>query len=47
MFFKKFANPVELIGQFAPLISLSFRLFGNMIGGATLMYLIYAVTGFI
>lgn len=47
MFFKKFLNPIELIGQFAPLISLSFRLFGNMIGGATLMYLIYAVAGWV
>ena len=46
-FFKKFYNPVELIGQFAPLISLSFRLFGNMIGGSTIMYLIYSFTGWI
>lgn len=44
-FFKKYMNPAELIGQFAPLISLSFRLFGNMIGGAAIMYLIYSVTG--
>ena len=44
-FFSKFKNPAELIGQFAPLISLSFRLFGNMIGGAVIMYLIYTVTG--
>ncbi len=46
-FFKKFLNPVELVSQFAPLISISFRLFGNMIGGSTIMYLIYHVTGFI
>ncbi len=44
-FFKKFINPLELIGQFTPLISISFRLFGNMVGGATIMYLIYHVTG--
>ena len=44
-FFSKFKNPAELIGQFAPLISLSFRLFGNMIGGSVIMYLIYTVTG--
>jgi len=44
-FFKKFLNPVELIGQFSPLISISFRIFGNMIGGSTIMYLLYAVTG--
>lgn len=47
-FFKKFLhNPVELIGQFAPLISISFRLFGNLIGGSVIMYLIYSLTGFI
>ncbi|MCP4336699.1 MAG: F0F1 ATP synthase subunit A [Mycoplasma sp.] len=46
-FFKKFVNPLEIIGQFTPLISISFRLFGNMIGGATIMYLVYHVTGVI
>lgn len=45
-FFKKFANPVELIGQFSPLISISFRLFGNIIGGSVIMYLLYHVTGY-
>ncbi len=44
-FFKKFINPLEIIGQFTPLISISFRLFGNMIGGSTIMFLIYHVTG--
>ncbi|CAM9121403.1 F0F1 ATP synthase subunit A [Mycoplasma todarodis] len=44
-FFKRFANPLELIGQFTPLISISFRLFGNMIGGATIMFLVYHLTG--
>ena len=44
-FFKKFLNPLELIGQFSPLISLSFRLFGNMIAGSTIMFLLYYVTG--
>lgn len=46
-FFKKYLNPIELIGQFSPLISLSFRLFGNMIAGATIMYLIYHFTGWL
>lgn len=46
-FFKKFLNPVELIGQFSPLISISFRIFGNMIGGSTIMFLLYHVTGWI
>lgn len=44
-FFKKYINPVEMIGQFSPLISLSFRMFGNIIGGSTIMFLIYHVTG--
>ncbi|MCC3161025.1 MAG: F0F1 ATP synthase subunit A [Mollicutes bacterium PWAP] len=47
IFFKKFVNPTELIGQFSPLISISFRLFGNLVGGGTIMFLIYAVTGII
>lgn len=46
-FFKKYINPVEMIGQFAPLISLSFRLFGNLVGGSTIMFLIYWFTGWI
>lgn len=46
-FFKKYINPIEIIGQFAPLISLSFRLFGNMIGGATIIFLVYKFTGWI
>lgn len=46
-FFKKFLNPTEIIGQFSPLISISFRIFGNMIGGSTIMYLIYHVSGII
>lgn len=46
-FFKKYINPIEVIGQLAPLISLSFRLFGNLIGGSTIMFLIYWFTGWI
>ena len=46
-FFKKFLNPTEIIGQFSPLISISFRIFGNMIGGSTIMYLLYHFTGWI
>lgn len=46
-FFKKFLNPTELIGQFSPLISISFRIFGNIIGGSTIMYLLYHFTGWI
>jgi F-type H+-transporting ATPase subunit a len=42
-FFKKFMNPIELIGQFSPLISLSFRIYGNILGGAIMMFLVYYV----
>ncbi|MGL5268692.1 MAG: F0F1 ATP synthase subunit A [Spiroplasma sp.] len=44
-FFKKyFFNPLELITQFAPLISLSFRLFGNIVGGSIILTLLYSFT---
>ncbi|MGL6125442.1 MAG: F0F1 ATP synthase subunit A [Metamycoplasmataceae bacterium] len=43
LFFKKFLNPIELIGQFSPLISLSFRIYGNILGGAIMMFLVYYV----
>lgn len=39
-FFKKFINPIELLTQFVPLISLSFRLFGNILGGTIIISLI-------
>lgn len=44
-FFKKWLNPIDFIGQFAPLISLSFRIFGNIVGGSIIVYLLYTVTG--
>lgn len=46
-FFKKYLNPIELIGQFSPLISISFRIFGNILGGSILMYMIYVVTSLV
>lgn len=45
LFFKKYLNPLELLTQFAPLISLSFRLFGNIIGGSIILTLLYSLTG--
>jgi F-type H+-transporting ATPase subunit a len=33
--------PINIIGEFANPISLSFRLFGNMLGGVIIMGLIY------
>ncbi|MBR3259458.1 MAG: F0F1 ATP synthase subunit A [Mycoplasmataceae bacterium] len=44
-FFKKFLNPIELVSQFSPLISISFRIFGNITGGSIIMYIIYYATG--
>lgn len=43
-FFKRFQNPIDLIGQFSPLISISFRIFGNILGGAIIIYMIYWLT---
>lgn len=44
LFFKKYLNPLEWLTQFAPLISLSFRLFGNILGGAIILTLLYRAT---
>lgn len=44
-YFKKFLNPIEWIGQFSPLVSISFRIYGNILGGAILMFLIYLLSG--
>lgn len=46
-FFSRYLNPIELIGQFSPLISISFRIFGNILGGTVLMYMIYLLTSYI
>lgn len=47
-FFKKYLyNPLELISQFIPLISMTFRLFGNSIGGSIIIGLLYEFLGFI
>lgn len=45
VFFKKYLNPIEIITQFAPLISLSFRLFGNIMGGSIILALLYGFSG--
>jgi len=39
--------PINLIGEFAKPIALSFRLFGNILGGLILMSLLYALAPFI
>lgn len=37
----------NIFGQLAPLVSLSVRLFGNVVAGATIMSMLYAFTGWI
>lgn len=47
---KKYAKltlPLDLLSEITPLISLSFRIFGNVIGGSTFLFLVYYVTGYI
>lgn len=45
-FFKRYINVLEVVGQFAPLISLGFRMYGNIIGGGTIILLIYMLAGY-
>ena len=37
-------NPIDLITQFAPLISITFRIFGNLTAGATIIFLFFLLT---
>lgn len=46
-FFSRFLSPTELVGQFAPLISLGFRIFGNITGGGVIVFLLYSFTAWI
>ena len=39
--------PTNILGTIAPLISLSMRLFGNILSGSILMSLVYAFTGYL
>ena len=43
----KIMPPTELLGMISPLISLSMRLFGNILSGSILMYLVYSLTGWL
>ncbi|ACF07004.1 F0F1 ATP synthase subunit A [Metamycoplasma arthritidis] len=42
IFLLKLLNPLELAGNVTPLISLTFRMFGNIIGGVVLITLFHA-----
>ncbi|QNM93724.1 F0F1 ATP synthase subunit A [Mycoplasma sp. Pen4] len=46
-YLKVFINPLEIVGKFSPLVSLSFRIYGNIIGGATVLFLFYSVFGWV
>jgi len=47
-FFKRYyVNPLEVFSQFVPLISMTFRLWGNTIGGTIIISLLYQFTGFL
>ncbi|WP_036463562.1 F0F1 ATP synthase subunit A [Mycoplasmopsis sturni] len=46
-YLKKYLNPLEIVGAVAPLISLGFRLYGNLIGGGVVMFLLYSVFGLV
>ena len=44
-FFKRYLlNPQEIISQFAPLISITFRIFGNLTAGSVIIFLFYLLT---
>lgn len=43
-YFKQILNPLELFGKIPLLISLSFRLFGNILGGSIVTFLVYFAT---
>ncbi|VEU59244.1 F0F1 ATP synthase subunit A [Mesomycoplasma neurolyticum] len=40
-YFVKYLNPLEIVSAISPLLSLSFRLFGNIIGGSVILLLLY------
>ena len=43
-FLKYLKNPTEFITQFSPLISITFRIFGNLTAGSTILFLFYTLT---
>ncbi|MBN4083393.1 F0F1 ATP synthase subunit A [Mycoplasma sp. CSL10137] len=44
-YIKDVMNPMELIGKFGSLISLSARMYGNLMGGAAILLMVYALVG--
>lgn len=45
-YLRSFINPLDLPGKVSPLISLSFRIYGNVIGGTTVIFLVYSLFGY-
>ncbi|PAF55042.1 F0F1 ATP synthase subunit A [Mycoplasmopsis agassizii] len=41
---KRYLNPIEIVGQFIPLISLSVRMFGNITTGSVVTFLLYSLS---
>lgn len=47
-FLKRYVhNPLDIVLQFAPFISLTFRIFGNTVAGGVIVYLIYTFSRWI
>ena len=46
-FLKEYLNPAQWFTQFSPLISISFRLFGNLLSGVVILSIVYSFTGYI
>ncbi|QCZ36673.1 F0F1 ATP synthase subunit A [Mycoplasma nasistruthionis] len=46
-YLKSFKNPLDWFGKISPLISLSFRIYGNVIGGAIIILLVYLLGGYV
>ncbi|MBN0919370.1 F0F1 ATP synthase subunit A [[Mycoplasma] gypis] len=46
-YWKEWINPMDWPGKFSPLLSLSFRMFGNITGGSLIIILIHALFTFI
>lgn len=43
--FMKFINPLNVIGELAPMVSMSFRIFGNMVAGGIILLLLNMALG--
>ncbi|MFA7727097.1 F0F1 ATP synthase subunit A [Mycoplasmopsis synoviae] len=44
-YLKEFVNPLDFVGKIPPVISLGFRMYGNITGGGTVVVLMYLIFG--